>query len=50
MILFLRPKGRGCWRVVTMVIEGMQGDLFRFRRNALITLVDRVYRITKVIP
>lgn len=48
MTLVLKPRGRGNWRSMTMVLEGERGGLF-IRAGQLIFLGGVHWRIARVI-
>lgn len=52
MTLILRPPGRGCWRPVTLCVEGkphLPPPMY-FAVGQRITLGGMVFRVAKVLP
>lgn len=50
MTLILRPKGRGAWAPLIVVIDGRHALPLEFRRGDLFPLAGQVFRIVKVLP
>jgi hypothetical protein len=48
--LLCRPKGRGNWTVIPMVLPTTHADFFAFRKGMTVTIDTRVLRIVKVQP
>jgi len=50
LTLLCRPKGRGNWTVIPMVLPNTHADFFAFRRGMTVTIGSRVLRIVEVRP
>jgi len=49
LTLYCRPRGRGCWRLVSIVVDFEPNPLF-VQPGQLVTIGERVLRIVKVEP
>ena len=49
-MLILKPKGRGNWAPVTMVVDGDRATPLLIKVGETVTLAGIVFRICKVIP
>lgn len=50
MTLLLRPRGRGAWSIVTLVLTGRRADPLLVQRGALISIGDITFRVVEVRP
>lgn len=48
MTLLCRPKGRGNWTVIPMVLPTTHADFFAFRKGMTVTIGARVLRVVEI--
>ena len=48
MTLLCRPKGRGNWTVIPVVLPGTHADFFAFRPGMTLTIGARVLRVVEI--